>query len=135
MCAFQVLNRHKTVCWHDICLNYSFETGSGNQIGDWSYIERYERSWISNRSGVGRAERGLVSPRDRGRSRRAGFERGCIRYTARIQCWLIGDKYALQSFGHILIGFGRRYSVSRSGLSGLKLLPLHKIGHLLRIEK
>ena len=26
--------------------------------------------------------------------------------------------------GHILIGFGRRYSVSRSGLSGLKLLAL-----------
>ena len=26
--------------------------------------------------------------------------------------------------GHILIGFGRQYSVSRSALSGLKLLPL-----------
>ena len=40
MCAFRVLNPHNTVCWHYICLNYLFETGSGNQIGGWSYIER-----------------------------------------------------------------------------------------------
>ena len=26
-----VLNPHKTVCWHYICLNYSFKAGSGNQ--------------------------------------------------------------------------------------------------------
>ena len=35
--------------------------------------------------GVGRAERGLVSQKDGGRSGRAGFERGHIRDTARIQ--------------------------------------------------
>ena len=52
MCAFRVLNSHKTVCWHYICLNYSFEAGSENQIGDWSYIERSERSCIRNRSGL-----------------------------------------------------------------------------------
>ena len=54
----------------------------------WSYIERSERSCIRNRSGVGRAERGLVSRKYRGR---------CIRDTARIQRVLIGDRYALQS--------------------------------------
>ena len=97
MCAFRVLNSHKTVCWHYNCLNYSFEAGSENQIGDWSYIERSERSCIRNMSGVGRAERGLVSWKDGGRSGRAGFERGCIRDTARIQRVLIGDRYALQS--------------------------------------
>ena len=32
-----------------------------------------------------RAERGLVSPEGRGRPERAGFERGCIGDTARIQ--------------------------------------------------
>ena len=51
-------------------------------------------------SGIGRgcrAERGLVSRKDVVRSRRAGFERGCIRDTARIQWALIGDRYALQS--------------------------------------
>ena len=31
MCTYQVLNPHKTVCWHYICLNYSFEAGNGNQ--------------------------------------------------------------------------------------------------------
>ena len=97
MCAFRVLNSHKTVWWHYICLNYSFEAGSENQIGDWSYIEHSERSCIRNRSGVGRAERGLVSRKDGGRSGRAGFERGCIRDTARTQRVLIGDRYALQS--------------------------------------
>ena len=78
-------------------MNYSFETGSGIQIGDWSYIERSERSCIRNRSGVGHAERGLVSRKNGGRSGRAGFVRGCIRDTARIQRVLIGDRYALQS--------------------------------------
>ena len=78
-------------------MNYSFEAGSRNQIGGWSYIERSERSCIRNRSGVGCAERGLVSRKNGGRSGRAGFERGCIRDTARIQRALIGDRYALQS--------------------------------------
>ena len=76
---------------------YSFEAESGSQIGGWSYIERSERGCIRNRSGVGRTERGLVSLKDGGRSGRAGFERGCIRDTARIQRGLIGDRYALQS--------------------------------------
>ena len=32
ICAFRVLSPHKTVCWHlYICLNYSFESDSGNQ--------------------------------------------------------------------------------------------------------
>ena len=87
-------NRHYV---HYICLKYSFEAGSGNQIGGWSNIERSERSCIRNRAGVGRAERGLVSRKNGGRSGRAGFERGCIRDTAQIQRVLIGDKYALQS--------------------------------------
>ena len=95
MCTFPVLSSHKTVCWHYICLNYSFEAGSGNQIVNWSFIERSERSCIRNRSGVGRAERGLVSRKDRGRSGRVEFERGCIRDTARIQRVLIGERYAL----------------------------------------
>ena len=96
----RISGTHKTVCWHYICLNYLFEAGSGNQaylIGGWSYIERRERICIRNRSGVRRAERGLVSRKDGGRSGRAGFERGCIRDTARIQRVLIGDRYALQS--------------------------------------
>ena len=62
-----------------------------------SNIERSERSCIRNRSGFGRAERGLVSRKDGGRSGRARFERGCIKDTARIQRVLIGDRYALQS--------------------------------------
>ena len=33
MCAFRVLNPHKTVHLHYIYLNSSFEAGSGNQIG------------------------------------------------------------------------------------------------------
>ena len=47
------------------------------------YIEHSERSCIRNtcRSGVGRAEQGLVSRKD-GVGRRAGFERVCIRDTA-----------------------------------------------------
>ena len=52
---------------------------------------------IRNRSGVGRTERGLVSPKDGCRSGRTGIERGCIRDTARIQRELIGDGYSLQS--------------------------------------
>ena len=56
-----------------------------------------ERICIRNRSGVGRAERGLVSPKDGGRSGRAGFELGHISNTARIQWALIGHRYALQS--------------------------------------
>ena len=66
------------------------------QIGGWSYIERSERSCIRIRSGVGRAERGLVIRKDGGRSGRTGFKRGCIRNIARIQRVLIGDRYALQ---------------------------------------
>ena len=51
----------------------------------WSDIERSERSCIRNRSGVGRAERELVSRKDEGKSRGVGFERGCIGDIARIQ--------------------------------------------------
>ena len=51
------------------------------------------RGW-SCRAGIGQLE-------GRGRSGRAGFERGCIRDTARIQRVLIGDRYALQSEGVI----------------------------------
>ena len=40
---------------------------------------------------------GIGQPEEQGRSGRAGFERGCIRDTARIQRALIGDRYALQS--------------------------------------
>ena len=80
-----------------ICLNYSLEARSRNQIGGWSYIERSERGCIRNRSGVGRTERGLVSRKDGCRSGRAGFERGCIRDTAQIQRGFIGDRYALHS--------------------------------------
>ena len=47
-------------------------------------------------SGIGRTERGLVSRKDGCRSGRAGFERGCIRDTARTQRGFIGDRYALQ---------------------------------------
>ena len=97
MCAFRVLNQHNTVCWHYISLNYSFEAGSGHQTGGWSYIERSERSYTRNRSGVGHTERGLVSRKDGYRSGRAGFERGCIRDTAGIQRGLIGERYAFQS--------------------------------------
>ena len=39
----------------------------------------------------------LVSRKDGCRLGRAGFERGCIRDTARIQRGFIGDRYALQS--------------------------------------
>ena len=56
-----------------------------------------KRSCIRDRSVVGRAERGLVSGKDGGRSGRAGFERWCIRDTARRQRVLIGDRYALHS--------------------------------------
>ena len=87
----------KQTLFPNIWLNYSVEAGSGNQIGGLSYIERSERSCIRNKSGVGRAERGLVSRKDGGRSGRAGFECGCIRDTARIQRVLIGDRYALHS--------------------------------------
>ena len=50
-------------------------------------------------SGIGRGwscRAGLVGRKDVGRSGRAGFERGCIRDTARMQRVLIGDRYALQ---------------------------------------
>ena len=47
---------------------------SSIQIGGWSYIERSERSFIRNRSDVGRTER--VSRKDGDRSGRAAFERG-----------------------------------------------------------
>ena len=51
-------------------------------------------------SGIGRGwscRAGIGQPEGRGRSGRAGFKRGCIRDTARIQRGLIGDRYALQS--------------------------------------
>ena len=51
-------------------------------------------------SGIGRGwsyRAGIGQPEERGRSGRAGIERGCIRDTARIQRVLIGDRYALQS--------------------------------------
>ena len=47
--------------------------------------------------GVGRADREMVSRKDGDRSGLAGFERGCIRDTARIQRVLTGNRYALQS--------------------------------------
>ena len=47
-----------------------------------------------DRSGVGRAERGLVSRKDGGRSGRARFELVCVRDTAQIQQVLIEDRYA-----------------------------------------
>ena len=39
----------------------------------------------------------MVSRKEGGRSGRAGFDRGCIRDTVRIQRVLIGYRYALQS--------------------------------------
>ena len=90
MCAFWVLNPAlhllELVIWGQ-------ESKSDR---GWSYIERSERGCIRNRSGVGRTERGLVSRKDGCRSGRAGFERGWIRDTARIQRGFIGDRYALQ---------------------------------------
>ena len=55
------MNPYKTVCWHYICLNYSFEAGSGNQ---------------AYRSGLGpvlSVVSVVVSGIDRGWSCRAGF--------------------------------------------------------------
>ena len=131
------VNVKQTLC-PNIWLNYSFEAGSKNQIGGWSYIERSEHSCIRNRSGVGRAERGLVSRKNGGRSGRAGFERGWIRDTARIQRALIGDRYALQServiFNPIIpdqaIKIGRHWSgVGRlSGVNvALLIITIHRI--------
>ena len=76
-----------------------FEAGNGNQayrsgVGPILSVVSVVSVVVS---GVGRAERGLVSRKDGGRSGRAGFERGCIRDTARIQRVLIGDRYALLS--------------------------------------
>ena len=97
-------------------MNYSFNAGSGNQIGVGPYIERSERSSIRNWSGVSRVERGLVSKKNGGRSGRAGFERGCIWDTARIQRGLIGDKYVLQSERII---FNRSYPTNQLKLIGI----------------
>ena len=122
-------------------MNYSFEAGSRNQIGGWSYIERSERSFIRNRSGVGRAERGLFSRKNGDRSGRTGFERGCIRDTARMQRALIGDRYALQServiFYPIIpdqaIKIGRHWSgVGR--LSGVNVAKAFTCNVLLNIK-
>ena len=58
MCAFRVLNPHKTVCWHYICLNDSFWPG------------------VEIRSGVGptlSVVRVVASGIDRGWSCRAGI--------------------------------------------------------------
>ena len=82
ICTFRLLNPHKTVCWHYICLNYSFEAGIGNPaytlgVGPILSVVR---------------GRGLISRNDGGWSGRAGFERGCIRDTARIQRVFIGDQ-------------------------------------------
>ena len=55
------MNPHKTVCWHSICLNNSFEVGSGNE---------------AYRSGVGpilSVVSVVVSGKGRGWSCRAGF--------------------------------------------------------------
>ena len=99
ICAYRVLNPHKTVCWHYICFNYSFEAGSGNQ----AYRSRVGPilSVVSVVvSGIGRGwscRAGIGQPKGGGRSGRAGFERGCIRDTARIQRLLIGDIYPFQS--------------------------------------
>ena len=99
ICAYRILNPHKTVCWHYICFNYSFEAGSGNQacrsgVGPILSIVSVVVS------GIGRGwscRAGIGQPKGGGRSGRAGFERGCIRDTARIQRLLIGDIYAFQS--------------------------------------
>ena len=61
------------------------EWKSSIQIGGWSYIERSGRSCIRNRWGWLYRERGLISRKDGGRSRIAGFERVCIRDTSRIR--------------------------------------------------
>ena len=74
-------------------MNHSFEAGSGNQA---------YRSGVGPIlsvvsvvvSGIGRGwscRAGIGQPKGGGRSGRAGFERGCIRDTARIQRLLIGD--------------------------------------------
>ena len=105
------------------------EWQSSIRIGGWTYIECSERSCIRNRSGVGRAERGLVSRKNGGRSGRAGFERGCISNTGRIQRRLIGDRHALQServiFYPIIpdqaIKIGRYWS-GVGGLSGVNVV-------------
>ena len=72
-------------------------------------------------SGIGRGlavQSGDWSAGRTGEGREAGFERGCIRDTARIQRVLIRDRYALESERVILyptipdqaIKFGRRWS-------------------------
>ena len=70
-------------------------------------------------SGIGR---GLVVQSGdwlAGRSGRAGFERGCIRDTARIQRGFIGDRYALQSERVIFLPDHTRPSHKNwSGMSG-----------------
>ena len=76
ICVFRVQNPHKIVCWHYICLNYSFEARSGNQayrsgvgpllsvvsvvvsgIGRGLVVQ--SGNWSAGRTGVGREERGL----------------------------------------------------------------------------
>ena len=77
--------------------NCTWEWKWSIRIRGWSYIEHSELSCVKNRSVVGLAEWGLVSPKDGDRSGGVGFERGCIRDTARIQRGFIRDGYALQS--------------------------------------
>ena len=76
-------------------MNYSFEAGSGNQ----AYRSGVGPILSVVVSGIGR---GLVMQSEdwsaeRTEVGRAGFERGCIRDTTRIQRVLTGDRYALQS--------------------------------------
>ena len=76
MCSFLVLNPHKTVCWHYICLNYSYEAGSGIQVyrsgvgpilskvsvvmsGIGRGLVVQSGDWSTGRTGVGREERDL----------------------------------------------------------------------------
>ena len=77
-------------------LNYSFEARNGNQ----AYRSGVGPILSVVTSGIGRGwscRAGISQPEGRGRLGRSGFERGCIRDTARIQRMLIGDRYALQS--------------------------------------
>ena len=69
----RVLNPHKTVCWHYICLNYLFEAKSGNQAyrsgvgpvlsvvtsGIGRRLVVQSGDWSAGRTGEGQGERDL----------------------------------------------------------------------------
>ena len=68
-------------------MNYSFKAGRGNRAyGSWVGPISSVVSVVV--SGIGRGwscRAGIGQPEERGRSERAGFERGCIRDTVQIQ--------------------------------------------------